>query len=199
MTTTAMRTILATILLLGFMLTADAQTVDSGEQSVSPQPSLPTTPLADLTEVVARKSGKTFLVNRHVEPDVVVGQLRVRDVDYDDLLIVLRNNDLAAVANGDTVTIVPVQIVRQHELPLLFDDDDSIADAEWVTRVVVFENVAAAHLVPIMRPMMPRAGHLAALPSSNAIVFVDRYANVKRISAMMLALDAQSPPQSRQE
>ncbi len=76
------------------------------------------------------------------------------------------------------------------------EDDDSIDGEEWVTRVIHLKNAPAAHLVPIMRPIMPSAGHLAANPESNTIMMVDRYANVKRITQMILEMDASTPPQS---
>jgi len=53
--------------------------------------------------------------------------------------------------------------------------------------------VPAAQLVPILRPLLPQYAHLAALPYENTLLIVDRYANVKRIEAIVKALDVGTP------
>ena len=52
---------------------------------------------------------------------------------------------------------------------------------ELVTRVIKVENVPAAQLVPILRPLVPQQGHLAAYPDSNMIVISDRGALTSRV------------------
>ena len=102
----------------------------------------------------------------------------------------MRNNDLAAATIGEFVNIVPSGAIRQYPLPVLYADDDTIDDEEWVTRVIQLENLPASTLVPIMRPLLPRQGHMAASAMSNTILIVDRYANVQRVTEMILRLDA---------
>lgn len=146
-------------------------------------------PLEDVLQAVSKSSGKVFLVDSQVGPTVVVGQPRVRDITYPMLLKVLRNNGLAAVSAPDATSIVLVNRIRQYPLPLLFDDDDTIDDEEWVTRVVQLENTNAAQMVPIMRPLLPQQGHMAAHVDSNTLTIVDRYANARRVVQMVLAID----------
>ncbi len=165
-------------------LTGDAQRI-----------SMPTTPLADILDTVSKKTGKSFLVDHRVQPDVVVGRVRAKDITYPTLLIVLRNNELAAVSIGDVVNIVRVNTIRQFPLPVLFDADDTIADEEWVTRVIELENAPATQLIPILRPLLPKQGHLAAHPVSNMIIMVDRYANIRRVSSLIEKLDTVSQMQ----
>jgi type II secretory pathway component GspD/PulD (secretin) len=47
--------------------------------------------------------------------------------------------------------------------------------------VVPLKGIGAAQLVPILRPLLPSYGHLAALPDRNALLIVDRSANVRRL------------------
>jgi general secretion pathway protein D len=84
-------------------------------------------------------------------------------------------------------------IVRSNEIrylptPIVQTDNDALAPDEWITRVVTVTNLSSASLVPILRPMLPQAAHLAALPPNHLIV-VDQYGNVKRITAIIKALD----------
>lgn len=49
--------------------------------------------------------------------------------------------------------------------------------------------INAAQLVPILRPMIPQSGHLAAYPDRNALVIVDRSANVRRLVEVVKILE----------
>ena len=167
---------------------------DESEQAATV--SMPKTPLADILDAVSKKSGKKFLVDARVPGEVVVGQLSPKQVTYSSLLSILRNNHLAAVTIDEFVNVVPGGAIRHYPLPVVNEDDDSIDGEEWVTRVIHLKNAPAAHLVPIMRPIMPSAGHLAANPESNTILIVDRYANVKRITEMIVGMDAATPWQA---
>lgn len=51
------------------------------------------------------------------------------------------------------------------------------------------QHVDAAQLVPILRLLLLQAAHLAALPDQKALVLVDRFANIKRIAAVIRSLD----------
>jgi general secretion pathway protein D len=64
---------------------------------------------------------------------------------------------------------------------------------KWVTGVLRPKNAPAASMFPIMRPMMPKAGHLAANPESNSVIIVDRLGNARRIFSLIRQLDEDSP------
>jgi hypothetical protein len=53
--------------------------------------------------------------------------------------------------------------------------------------------VPATPLVPILRPLLPQMGHLAALPCVNKLIIVDTFASVRRIQAIIDALDVGEP------
>jgi general secretion pathway protein D len=167
---------------------------DPGLPTHAPPVSMPTVPLADILDAVSEKSGSKFLIDRRAQPELVIGRLRPQDVDYPALLVILRNNDLAAVTIGEFTNIVAGGDIRQYALPVLYEDDDRINGEEWVTRVIQLENAAAPSLVPVMRPLLPRAGHLAPIEESNTILIVDRYANVQRIVGMIRRMDVSTPP-----
>ena len=52
-------------------------------------------------------------------------------------------------------------------------------------------NVSAAQLVPILRPLIPQYGHLAAYPASNMLIISDRAANVNRMMRIIQRIDQQ--------
>ena len=54
--------------------------------------------------------------------------------------------------------------------------------------------VSASYAVPILRPMMPQAAHLAAAPQGNTIVLVDHAANARRVADAFRRIDQATPP-----
>ena len=53
-------------------------------------------------------------------------------------------------------------------------------------------NVSAAQLVPILRPLIPQYGHLAAYPSANILIISDRANNVNRMLRIIQRIDQAS-------
>jgi general secretion pathway protein D len=151
-------------------------------------PGLPTVPLQPLLDRVARESHKSFIVDGKVGPDIFLGGLRAEDITYPTLLSLLRANGLASVEINGRVNVVRSAEIRFLPTPIVPGDDRDLAPDEWITRVVTVKNVSSGNLVPILRPLMPVAAHLAALPP-NHLIIMDQYANVKRIAAIVKALD----------
>ena len=60
---------------------------------------------------------------------------------------------------------------------------------EIVTQVIAVKNVSAAQLVPILRPLIPQYGHLAAYPASNMLIISDRASNVNRMMRIIERID----------
>lgn len=152
----------------------------------------PSVALADILEVVAKNTRREILVDSRAPSKVVIGQASPRDIDYTTLLTILRNNGMAAVAVGDVTNVVPVNEIRQQPLPILHADDDTIGDEEWVTMVLTLEKAGPRQLVPILRPLLPQQGHLTANAPSRTLIIVDRYANVRRIVAIVREIDAKT-------
>ena len=150
-----------------------------------------TVELGELLEAVARKSGKAFLVDRRVPAEVVVGTVKVRDLDYAMFLTVLRNNGLAAVASDTAVRIIPVGSVRQYALPMLQANADGTPDDEWVLRIIQVENTNAVKLVSLLRPMIQQAGHLVADSDSNKLVIAAPYGVTVRLAEVVDEIDQQ--------
>ena len=48
---------------------------------------------------------------------------------------------------------------------------------EYVTQVIRLENISAAKLIPVLRPLVPQQAHMAAYAPSNAIIISDVSAN----------------------
>lgn len=151
-------------------------------------PELPTVELAPLLQRVERSTDKRFVVDARIGPQVYLAGVAANDVTYPLLLSILRANGLATFESEGRVNIVPDAEIR-FNAPLVQTDDASIPADQFVTRMLRTTNVDSAQLVPILRPLLPQSAHLAAHLPSNSLLVMDRYANVKRITEIVRALD----------
>jgi general secretion pathway protein D len=146
------------------------------------------TDISQVIEAVSAVTGMNFLPDPRVRAQVtlITNTPMTADAFYQAFLATLAVHGYVAVPDGDVVKIVPDANVRQ--MPGAQPLGGGAGD-DFVTRVVQLDHVAAAQLVPILRPMMPQYGHLAAHQQSNMLVIADRAANVERMLAIVRAMD----------
>jgi len=171
------------------------------EPPIPAGPPLPTVSLESLVERVAKSSKKQFLLDpRAARQQVYLGSMRPEDVNYPTLLSILRIYGMAAATIEGRVNIVPDNLARFLPTPLVQSDDSSIPADEWVARVITTTKKEASWMVPILRPMLPQAAHLAAMcgtcePGAQSctncrqLIVKDRYANVQLITSIVRVLD----------
>ena len=93
-----------------------------------------------------------------------------------------------AVPAGKVIKIIPNTDARQ--LPSLdLPNEVSSTSDEIVTQIITMKNISAAQLVPLLRPLIPQQGHLAAYPSGNMLIISDRASNVSRIMKIIQRMD----------
>jgi type II secretory pathway component GspD/PulD (secretin) len=148
--------------------------------------------VAKLIESVAKRTGKTFIVDPRVQGEAVLIGGDPAKLDYAELLSVLQVHGFAVVARGDVVRVIPEATVRQQPLSIV-TGRESHPDAEYVTRMLTVKNVPAAQLVPILRPLLPQQGHIVAFPCNNMLMMVDTFGNVQRIEKLVQSLDVGGP------
>jgi len=143
-----------------------------------------------LIGTVAEVTGKNFIVDPRVKGKVTVISSRAMDSDevYQVFLSILKVHGFAAVPSGAVIKVLPDVSAKQDSIPSVGDDAPGRGD-EMVTRVVQVDNVAAAQLVPILRPLVPQQGHLAAYPATNVLIMSDRAENVSRLVNIIRRID----------
>lgn len=148
--------------------------------------------IKEVIVAVSRKSGKKFILDPRVHAEVVLVGQDIGALGFNELLAVLHDYGFAAVEYGGFVHILPDALIRAVPVPVI-SGKDTRPDAEFVSKVITVKNVPAAQLVPILRPLLPQAGHLAAFPCSNRLLIVDMFANVRRIEQIIESLDVGEP------
>ena len=138
---------------------------------------------------VAKLTGKNFIIDPRVKGKVTVitHKSMTKDEVYEVFQSVLKVHGFAAVPGKSVIKIVPEVNAKQDSIKTI-RDDYSDGD-ELVTKVIPIRHVTAAQLVPILRPLVPQRGHLAAYPQSNVLIISDSASNIERLSAIIDRID----------
>ena len=149
--------------------------------------------IRSIIEGVSNFTGKNFIIDPRIQASdkatMVSSSPMTADAFYQTFLSLLQVHGFVAVQTGEVIKIVPDASSRQYPSS---SNTDSTAGDDLVTHVVKINDVSAAQLVPILRPLVPQYGHLAAHPASNIIIISDRSNNVKRIISIINKIDLSS-------
>ncbi|MDX1507024.1 MAG: type II secretion system secretin GspD [Woeseiaceae bacterium] len=143
-----------------------------------------------IAETAAELTGRTIIIDPRVtgqKVTMVSSTPMSPDVFYEAFLSILEVHQYAAVTTGNIVKIIPNATARQYPGPLGATSADGADDI--ITQVIQVNNVGAAQLVPILRPLVPQYGHLVAHPGSNMLIISDRAANVARMISIIRRID----------
>ncbi|WP_300425532.1 type II secretion system secretin GspD [Thalassolituus sp.] len=138
---------------------------------------------------VADITGKSFVLDPRVKGKVSVLSSEPMNQEgvYELFLSVLQIHGLAAVPAGDVTLIIQQNDVKQAGRSL--DDKAAIDSQELLTKVIMIKNTPALDLVPILRPLVAKYGHLAGVKSANALIISDHSININRIEEIIDRLD----------
>lgn len=161
----------------------------TANSDISAAPAAGELDILDVISSYSSRTNKRFLLDPRVRAGVTLIGLDARDVTYPILLRILNIHGFSAHDRDGVIVVLPDAYDRQTASPVVPADNIRAPDAEVVTAILAVKNTSAAYLVPILRPMMPQQAHLAALVDRNAMIIVDRAANVRRMVAIVEALD----------
>ena len=141
---------------------------------------------------IADITGYSFVIDPRVKGKVtVVSNVAMnKDAVYEMFLAVLGVHDFAAIPGKDVIKIIRVNDAKQSAQNERFMK--KVPSEQIVTRVIQVNNARALELVPILRPMVAKYGHLAGVAAANALIISDHLANIQRISKIIDELDSPS-------
>ena len=143
-----------------------------------------------LIDTVSEITGKNFVIDPRVKAKVTIVSAQPMEESelYQVFLSILQVHGFSAVETGNVTKIVPDVNAKQGPVPTANRKQPGKGD-QLVTRVIHIENVPAAQLVPILRPLIPQQGQLAAYQPSNILLISDRAANVSRLMKIIQRID----------
>jgi general secretion pathway protein D len=141
-----------------------------------------------IVEAVGAVTGKNFILDPRVNAKVTMLSSTEMSPDafYEAFLSILEVHGYVAITTGDVIKVLPDASARQY--PGYLSTQGAGAD-DIVTQVLQVQNVGAAQLVPILRPLIPQYGHLAAHNGSNMLIISDRAHNVQRMVEIIRRID----------
>ena len=143
------------------------------------------TQIADIT-------GYSFIIDPRVKGKVTVisNAPMTREEIYEMFLSVLNVHGAAAIPTEEAIKIVMQNSAKQSaQNTSIFK---KIPQEQLVTRVIKVKNANALALVPILRPMVAKYGHLAGVAAANALIISDHVNNIERIRKIVGELDSPS-------
>src|SRR6187455_1960213 len=183
----------ALLVLMAFTATGIVSAQNTGHtngQRITP--SFKDAEIGQVIEAVAAATGKTIIPDPRVRAQVtMLSQTPMTpDAFYEAFLALLSVHQFVAVESGGIIKIVPDANARQMPNIDLPSRVKSGSD-ELITQVIAVHNVNAAQLVPVLRPLMPQAAHMAAYPNGNILILSDRASNVSRVMRIIERIDQQ--------
>jgi len=175
-------------LLVSAMLPAAPQPKPQGGATITPN--YKDADLGQIIQAVGEVTGKNFIIDPRVNAKVTMVSSTPMSpaAFYEAFLAVLQVYGYVAVPSGRVIKIVPNTDLRQLPANDLPNNVSSTSD-EIVTQIVTLKNVSAAQLVPMLRPLIPTYGHLAAYPGGNMLIISDRASNVSRVVRIIQRMD----------
>ncbi len=141
---------------------------------------------------IADITGYSFVIDPRVKGKVtVVSNVPMgKEAIYEMFLSVLGVHGYAAVPAEGVIKIVQQNDAKQSAENL--DIFRTVPREQLVTRVIQVKNANALELVPILRPMVAKYGHLAGVAAANALIISDHVNNIARIERIVDELDSPS-------
>ncbi len=151
---------------------------------------LENTDLQELIRFVADATGSTVVVDPSVKGKVnVISSKPITKAElYDLFLSILDVHNYTAIRSGEVVRVIQNKEARTSPVGAP-DPRRDTSENEYVTQVVRLENISAAKLIPVLRPLVPQQSHLASYTPSNSIIIADVASNIDRILEIVKRMD----------
>ncbi len=138
---------------------------------------------------VANITGYSFVIDPRVKGKVTIisdTSMSKREV-YEMFQSVLNVHGFAAIPAGGIIKVMQQNNSKQEGgMPIGLGSRKS---EQLITQVIQIKDTPALDLVPILRPMVAKYGHLAGVKSANALIVTDHASNVRRIEKIIERLD----------
>ncbi|MEN8213287.1 MAG: type II secretion system secretin GspD [Pseudomonadota bacterium] len=148
------------------------------------------TDIREVAEMVSKVTGRNFLVDPRVKGKVTVISAEPIDGEqlYSTFLTILKTHGFIAVDEGEIVQILPASGEREHAT---FSESvrSDISSHEVEVQVIPVKHVPAVQMVPILRPLVEKEGHLAAHANSNSLIVAASKRTINKIHDMLETLD----------
>ncbi len=170
---------------LPLLAAINAVTSTSSQQEERWTINLKNADIREFIDQVAEITGETFIVDPRVKGQVSVlskTPLTLSEV-YQLFLSVMSTHGFSVVTQGDQARVIPNAEAKAEA------NSGGATHGNLETQLIQVQQGSVAELIPLIRPLVPQYGHLAAVTSANALIISDRSANIARIEDLIRQLD----------
>ncbi len=145
--------------------------------------------IQDLVRWASSVTQKTIIIHPSIKGTVTVvaGEPMNPEEAYQVFLSVLQVHGFMVIDTDQVLKVVPVNIAKENDLPLIADGSKNPED--MVVRIIKVKNISATDLMGLVRPMLPQSSHLAAYPGTNILLIASRAAKVEQIATIIKRID----------
>lgn len=146
--------------------------------------------IPSVIKAVGELTGKNFVIDPRVKGTVIITSARPvpRAQVYPILLSALRMQGFTAIESHGMVKIVPEGDAKQ-DFSVTRGKQINESGDRIVTQVYPLQYESAAQLTAALRPLISPNNAVAALANSNTLVITDYADNVRRLNAIIAAVD----------
>ena len=142
---------------------------------------------------IGQMIGKTVIIDPRVKGSVTIASAHpmTKSEIYQVFISTLGVHGFTAIETHGVIKVVPISGVKQDVMKFTTASKPGIGD-EYVTRVIQLDQVSAQEILPLVKPLSAKSGHIAAYAPSNVLIVVDRASNVQRIARLVNQVDKAS-------
>lgn len=146
--------------------------------------------IRNVIEEISRETGRNFLIDPRVNGKINMISSHPMDADeiYQVFLSMLQVLGYGAVETGELTKIILLSESRQAATPVTSPRYPGHGD-ELVVQVIPLENISAAKMLPVLRPLVPDTGNIAAYEAGNSLVVSSNAASMRRIVEIIRNVD----------
>ncbi len=140
---------------------------------------------------ISELTGKNFVINQRVKGKVTIispGKISVAEA-YKVFESVLEVNGLAAVPAGEIIKIVPSPEARSKSVETRLAGTPGKSEDRIVTQIIPLRYADPTEIKRLFAPLISKSSLVVAYPATNTLIITDYYSNIKRLMAILKAID----------
>ncbi len=140
---------------------------------------------------ISELTGKNFVINQRVKGKVTIispGKISVAEA-YKVFESVLEVNGLAAVPAGEIIKIVPSPEARSKSIETRLPGPPGKTEDKIVTQIIPLRYADPTEIKRLFAPLISKSSLVVAYPATNTLIITDYYSNIKRLMAILKAID----------
>ncbi len=152
----------------------------------------PSLSLTAFINLYANQESKDIILRSPPEEDLFIvskhSENRITPEEFHTGLLAL---GYYPVSENTLINIVPLHDIKSSNFPTYTGTvPDSLPDYKVINLVLPVHNQTAMELVPTLRPLVPRWGHLAGMGTSNSLLLTTDVAGARKIIAIVSSLES---------